>query len=309
MRGGRFVWISVVAIAVAVVAVFLVVRPQTLPASATSAPHQIDLANGERIFIAGNCSACHMSAGQDDRHLLGGGLKLNTAFGTFTTPNISPDQSHGIGAWSELQFLNAMKRGVGARNEHLYPAFPYTFYARLRTADARDLFAYIKTLPASDATSAGHHLKFPFSIRPLLGFWKLLYFRPADFVADQTKSAAWNRGAYLVEAAAHCSACHTPHDSLGGERQDKAFSGAPSLEPGGRFATNITPSPAGIGAWSVEDLAEFLKSGQDSCFNEPVGMQDVVASTSQLSDEDLAAIAAYVFALPPIPDNSDHKTC
>lgn len=302
--------IAVVVLAlVAAVAVWFLIAPRGLPASAVAAGYHPDLANGQVMFIAGNCSACHATPGQDDRTQLAGGLKLKSPFGTFVTPNISPDAKYGIGAWSELQFVNAMKRGVDDGGQHLYPAFPYSAYSLMRTSDVRDLFAYIKTLPAVAKPTAPHELKFPFSLRPAVGFWKLLYFKPHEFTPDPKRSAAWNRGAYLAEGPAHCAECHTPRGPLGGPELDKLYAGAPNLEAGGRFASNITPHKDGIGDWSEQDIADFLKSGTDKCFNEPTGMRDVVASTSKLSDQDLAAIAAYIHALPAIPGARTHKTC
>ena len=300
--------LAVLAVVVAV-ALWVLTAPRPLPASVLAAGYHPNLANGEAMFVAGNCSACHATPGQDDRAKLGGGLKLRSAFGTFVTPNISPDPKHGIGGWSELAFLNAMKRGVDDEGGHLYPAFPYSSYSLMKTSDVRDVFAYIKTLPAVATPSQPHQLKFPFSIRRTVGVWKLLYFHPHEFVPDPKRSAAWNRGAYLAEGPAHCAECHTPRNALGGEDEAKLYAGAPNLEPGGRFASNITPSKDGLGDWSEQDIADFLKSGQDKCFNEPTGMKDVIASTSKMSDADLAAIAAYIHALAPIAGNPKHKTC
>lgn len=299
---------GVLAVAVAV-AVWFLVAPRPLPASEIAAGYHPDLANGQVMFIAGNCSACHMAPGQADRTELAGGLKLKSPFGTFVTPNISPDAKFGIGGWSELAFVNAMKRGVDDQGEHLYPAFPYSAYSLMKTSDTRDLFAYLKTLPPVARATAPHALNFPFNLRPAVGFWKLLYFRPHEFTADARKSAAWNRGAYLAEGAAHCAECHTERNALGGPETDKLYAGAPNLEAGGRFASNITPHKDGLGDWSEEDMAAFLKSGQDKCFNEPTGMKDVLASTSQMSDTDLAALGAYIHALPAIAGNPKHKTC
>ena len=294
---------------VAAVAVWLLIAPKTLSAAEITADYHPNLANGQTMFVAGNCSACHATPGQDDRTKLAGGLKLKSPFGTFVTPNISPDARFGIGGWSELQFVNAMKRGVDDEGQHLYPAFPYSAYSLMKTSDVRDLFAYIKTLPAVARPSAPHELTFPFNLRPAVGVWKLLYFRPHEFVADPAKSAAWNRGAYLAEGATHCAECHTARGPLGGPELEKLYAGAPNLEAGGRFASNITPHKDGIGDWSEQDIGEFLKSGTDKCFNEPIGMKDVIASTSKLADADTAAIAAYIHALPPIAGAPKHKTC
>jgi mono/diheme cytochrome c family protein len=300
--------VGVLALVVAV-GVWFLIAPKPLPASEIATGYQPNVANGHEMFIAGNCSACHATPGQDDRTRLAGGLTLKSPFGTFVTPNISPDAKFGIGGWSELAFVNAMKRGVDDEGHHLYPAFPYSAYSLMKTSDVRDLFAYIKTLPAVATPTAPHQLKFPFNLRPAVGFWKLLYFKPHEFVADPAKSAAWNRGAYLAEGPAHCAECHTARGALGGPELDKLYAGAPNLEAGGRFASNITPNKDGIGDWSEQDLAEFLKTGTDKCFNEPTGMKDVVLSTSKLSEDDVAGIAAYIHALPPIAGAPKHKTC
>ena len=209
------------------------------------------------MFTAGNCSACHMTPGQDDRTQLAGGLKLKSPFGTFITPNITPDTKYGIGGWTELQFVNAMKRGVDDEGQHLYPAFPYASYSLMKTSDVRDLFAYLKTLPAVAKPTAPHQLKFPFNIRLAVGAWKFLYFHPHPFKADPAKSDAWNRGAYLAEGPAHCAECHTPRNALGGMETGKLYAGAPNLEAGGRFASNITPSKDGLGDWSAQDITDF----------------------------------------------------
>ena len=298
-----------VLVLVAAVATWLLIAPRKLPASDIAAGYHPNLANGQLMFTVGNCSACHATPGQADRTQLGGGLKLASPFGTFVTPNISSDPHYGIGGWSEPQFVNAMKRGVGRHGEHLYPAFPYSAYSLMKTSDVRDLYAFLRTLPAVAKPTAPHALNFPFNLRPAVGFWKLLYFHPRDFAPDPSKSAVWNRGAYLAEGPAHCAECHTPRDALGGPKPDQLYAGAPNLEAGGRFASNITPSKDGIGDWSQDDISAFLKTGTDKCFNEPTGMAAVIASTSQLSDADLAAIATYIHALPPIAGNGKNKTC
>lgn len=305
----RVLIILVVLIVVGVAAGLLITAPQKLPASELPAGYKPDVANGQLMFTAGNCSACHMTPGQTDRTVLGGGLKLESPFGTFVTPNISSDPKAGLGGWTETEFANAMKRGAGRHGEHLYPAFPYASYSLMKTADVRDLFAYLKTLPAVAKPTAPHELKFLFNVRLAVGGWKLLYFHPHEFKPDPKHSDAWNRGEYLAEGPAHCAECHTPRNALGGIEADKLYAGAPNLEAGGRFASNITPHKDGLGDWSAQDITDFLKSGTDKCFNEPDGMKDVIASTGKLPDADLAALGEYIHALPPIAGNPKHKTC
>jgi mono/diheme cytochrome c family protein len=297
-------------IVVGFVAFWLITMPKKLPASEIAAGYQPNLANGEVMFNAGNCSACHMAQNQPDRTILAGGLKLKSPFGAFVAPNISPDPKYGIGGWTEAEFVNAVKRGTGRHGEHLYPAFPYTAYSLMKTSDVRDLFAYIKTLPAVAKPTAGHELGFPFNIRLVLGGWKFLYFHPQEFKADPKQSAAWNRGAYLAEGPAHCAECHTPRGPLGGPELDKLYAGSPNLEKGGRFAGNITSHPKdGIGDWSVDDIASLLSTGTDRCFNEPNGMREVLGGMSKLPAEDITALATYVHAIPAKAGNGKEKTC
>lgn len=299
----------VLLIVVGVVAFLVITAPKKLPASELAAGYAPNLANGEVMFTAGNCSACHQTPGQDDRTKLAGGLKLKSPFGTFVVPNITPDPKFGIGGWTEAEFANAMKRGTGRHGEHLYPAFPYASYSLMKTSDVRDLFAYLKTLPPAATPTAAHDLNFPFGIRQAVGGWKFLYFHPREFKVDPSKSPAWNRGYYLAEGPGHCAECHTPRNALGGPEEDKLYAGAPNLEKGGRFAVNITPHKDGIGDWSEQDLTDLLTSGTDKCFNEPDGMRNVIASTSKLPAEDVAALSTYIHALPPKAGNGKAKTC
>jgi mono/diheme cytochrome c family protein len=286
---------------------WFVTQPSLLPASALSADYKPNLANGETIFTIGGCVSCHQTPGQDDRLKLGGGLALGSPFGTFYAPNISPDPKQGIGAWSELDFINAVQRGVGREGEHLYPALPYTSYAKLKLEDVRDLYAYIKTLPAVDTPDKPHEIGFPFNIRRLLGGWKFLYFDDKPFVADPTKSAAWNRGAYLVLGPGHCSECHSPRNAFGGIEADKRFSGGPNPEGKG-WVPNITPHADGIGSWKESDIADFLQNGLTPDADSAGGsMAEVIQNTSRLSEDDRKAMATFLVSLPAIPGKAPKK--
>jgi mono/diheme cytochrome c family protein len=267
-----------------------------------------DLANGETIFNIGGCASCHATPKQGNRLRLGGGLALTTAFGTFKVPNISSDRTHGLGAWSEEAFVNAMLGGIGRNGEHLYPAFPYTSYQRMALDDVRDLYAFLKTLPADATPSEPHQLPFPFSVRRGLGLWKLLYLDGKPFAPDPAGSAEINRGAYLVEGPGHCAECHSPRDLLGGIVAGRRFAGGADAEGKG-WVPNITPHADGIGSWSAKDIAYLLQSGLTPEFDS-VGsnMADVVRSTAKLSDVDRNAIAAYIKALPALPDGRPRKS-
>jgi mono/diheme cytochrome c family protein len=291
-------------VVVALGAFWVLTMPSTIPASALALGYEPNLANGETMFTIGGCTSCHQTPGQEDRHRLGGGVALASPFGTFFGPNISPDRGAGIGGWSELDFVNALMRGVGARGEHLYPALPYTSYQRMRVEDVRDLFAYLKTLPPVTDPSKPHEISFPFNIRRTLGGWKLLFLDERPFTPDPSRGEAWNRGAYLVEGPGHCAECHSPRNSLGGIKSDDRFAGGVDIEGKG-WVPNITPHADGLADWSEGDIAEFLKTGFTPDFDSAGGsMAEVIENTSRLTDEDRAAMATYIKSLPARPGRS-----
>jgi mono/diheme cytochrome c family protein len=271
--------------------------PAMVPASAL-APHAANLENGKTMFLIGGCASCHATPNQDDKTRLGGGFGLKSPFGTFYAPNISPDPKDGIGNWSEADFVTAMVKGTSPDGQHLYPAFPYTSYQRMRLDDVRDLFGYLKMLPAVQAPSKPHDLPFPFSIRRTLGVWKFLFLDGKAFEPDPGKDAVWNRGAYLVNGPGHCAECHSPRNLLGGIIASQRFAGGP--EPGGEgFVPNITQR--GLDTWSLEQLVTLFSTGETPDGDTVGGeMAKVASNTGKLSAEDRAAIAAYVKSLPPV---------
>jgi mono/diheme cytochrome c family protein len=273
----------------------------TTPSVASSlgdAAYAPNLANGETIFNAGGCSACHAVPGQPDRLKLGGGLGLASPFGTFYVPNISPDKADGIGQWTETQFVNAVTRGVSPDGAHYFPAFPYTTYAHARVSDIRDLFAYLKTLAPVTGRVRDHDVRFPFNIRRNIGIWKLLFMDDRSFTPDGARSPQWNRGAYLVNALGHCAECHSPRNFLGGIVAAQRFAGGPDPEGKG-WVPNITQK--GLSDWSEKDIAYLLETGQTDDGDSVGGsMVAVVKNTSQLNEADRSAIAAYIKSLPPV---------
>lgn len=293
----KLVIVGMIAAAAGLLGFAVLTRPQVIPARALG-PHQTNLENGRTMFIAGNCGSCHATPNQDDATKLGGGLGLKSPFGTFYTPNISPDEKDGIGGWTEAQFVTALAKGTSPDSAHYYPAFPYPSFQRMSFGDLRDLFAYIKTLPKVTGEAPAHDLSFPFNIRAALGAWKLLFLETEPLRPDPTRPVEWNRGAYLVNGPAHCAECHSPRNFLGGIVQSQRFAGGPDLEDEG-FVPNITQK--GIGDWSEKDIAFMLETG-DLPDGDRVGgsMLKVVRNTAQLSHEDRAAIATYIKSLPPV---------
>ena len=281
-------------------AFYLLTAPATLSAAALG-PHTANLANGETMFNIGGCASCHATSGQANRLMLGGGHALHTPFGTFKVPNISTDKKVGMGDWTELQFANAMLKGTGRTGEHLYPAFPFASYQRMPLADVRDLYAFLKTVPADATPSQPHDLGPPFNVRLSLGGWKLLFLDGRPFVPDASKDAATNRGAYLVEGPGHCAECHSPRNILGGIVSGQRLAGGPSPDGKG-WIPNITPHADGLANWSAKDMDDFLKSGftPDGRSVDPE-MAAVIANTSKLSDVDRAAMARYLTTMPARP--------
>jgi mono/diheme cytochrome c family protein len=289
----------------ALAALWLVTLPQVVPASALP-PYTPNLGNGKIMFDIGGCSSCHAVPNDDpdkvDRLRLGGGLALKSPFGTFYVPNISPDPKDGIGAWSEANFVTAVWKGTSEHGRNLFPAFPYTSYQHMRLDDVRDLFAFLKTLPAVPGKSRPHDLSFPFNRRELLGVWKLLFLHGGPFEPDPTKSAQWNRGAYLVNGPGHCAECHSPRNFLGGIVEQERFAGGPAPDGKG-WVPNITPFGLRENGkpWSEKDIASFLGDGMMPDGDYAGGaMADVINNTSLLGADDRAAIANYIAALPPV---------
>jgi mono/diheme cytochrome c family protein len=296
----RVVVLVVLLAAIAVAAFWFITIPQTVPASAL-APRNPDLANGRIMLFAGGCPTCHATPEQDDRTRLGGGLAIKTVFGTFHAPNISPDPKTGIGGWSEADFVTALTKGTSPEGRHYFPIFPYGAYQNMTLADVRDLFAYLKTLPAVDAPSRAHAVSFPFNIRRLVGGWKFLFLASERYRPDPSQPAALQRGAYLVNGPGHCAECHSPRNALGGIIASQRFAGGPDPDLKGEDAWVPNITQKGLADWSEKDIAYMLETG-DTPDGDSVGgsMAQVVKNTAQLKSEDRAAIAAYVKSLPAV---------
>jgi mono/diheme cytochrome c family protein len=254
---------------------------------------------GRYLTLLGDCAACH--AGVDGRPFAGG-RPIQTPFGVLEAPNITPDAATGIGHWSDAQFDAAVREGKRPDGSRAYPAMPYPYYTKMSRADVIAIRAYLNTLAPVHNSVVANQLPFPYKIRPLMMFWDALYFTPGDYRPDASQSATWNRGAYLVEGPGHCGACHTPKSWLGGDELKRAYRGF-ALQ--GWFAPDITNDDAtGVGRWSQKDIVEYLKGGHNrySAASGPMG-EEVMDSSSQLQDADLAAIAEY---LKHQPGTADH---
>ncbi len=223
-------------------------------------------------------------------------MAIDTPFGTVTASNITPDKDTGIGAWTDDEFVRAVTDGVRRDGAHLFPAMPYPYYTKVSRDDLLAIRAYLSTVPAAQHKAGGDALPFPLDVRAGMAAWNEVNFTPGAFKPDGGKSAEWNRGAYLVEGLGHCGACHTPKGPAGGDKTGKAYQGG-NLQ--GWFAPEITDAtPRGLGAWSTEEIAEYLKTGHNKFTAATGPMAEIVdRSTSRMADGDLHAIATYLKTL------------
>lgn len=302
--GARRILVALGAVVVVAGGAYALTAPRRLPPDAIAAEGSGDPSRGERLFHAGGCASCHASSetAGDAPVVLAGGPPLETKFGTFHAPNITPDPQAGIGAWSLADFANAMQRGVDPNGQPLYPAFPYTSYARMTAGDIADLHAYLMTLPASSSVAQPNDLAFPYSVRRGVGLWQRAFLDPAPVIplpADASDTV--KRGQYLVEGPGHCGECHTPRTfgGLGGLDHSRWLAGGPAPEGDGNIP-DITPGGE-TADWSEADLATYFETGFTPDFDSVGGsMVAVQNNLAKLPAEDRAAIAAYLKAIPAV---------
>ncbi|MBL8628610.1 MAG: cytochrome c [Rhodospirillaceae bacterium] len=278
--------------------------PAEAPAAATTAKSK-----GEYLATVGNCHSCHTKPGGAP---FAGGVPFTTDFGTIYSTNITSDPKAGIGDWTKEQFIRAMREGIDNEGKHLYPAFPYPNFTKVSDEDLNAIYDYIKTVPASTYVPPENKMPFPFNQRGLMAFWNALFFKTTRFTPDTQQSVEFNRGAYIVEGLAHCGACHTPRNILGGEKTDLALSGGTFMDEVSKsnevrpwYAVNLTPSQDGLKAWKQEDIVSYMKTGHGGRVGSHGPMNEVIAgSTMKWTDEDIAAVATYLKGLKPIERGS-----
>ncbi len=250
---------------------------------------------------AGGCIACHTDFDGDGAPLAGGG-KVETPFGVFYAPNLTPDNDHGLGRWSANDFAVAMTRGRAPNGGLYYPAFPYPAYSGMTRDDIADLWAYLQSLPADGRPNQAHDLAFPFNLRVANLGWQFLFFKPVAWRADPDQPETWNRGQYLTEHLLHCGECHTPRNQLGVKRKAMAYAGHKE-GPDDSTVPNITPhDDTGIADWSEGDIVWLLQTGFMPSGDDIQGEMKLLVDhgSSHLTADDLKAVAAYILSLPPI---------
>ena len=277
------------------------------PISHARAQDAAAIERGKYVYAAAGCEGCHTDT-KNKGAPLAGGRALVTPFGTFYGPNITADKEHGIGGWSDADFIRALREGVSPSGEHYFPVFPYTSFTKMTEQDMRDLKAYIFSLPTVANADKLHELKFPFGFRFPMIFWKWLFLEKGSFQLDHSRDQQWNRGAYIVQALAHCGECHTDRNLFGAVDKDRALGGA-RTGPDGDSVPNITPDEqTGVGTWSMADIAWVLSSGLLPDGDVVAGaMEEVVRGTSKLTAADHEAIAAYLISIPPVRTPSARK--
>lgn len=278
---------------------FLPARLDAVQASPRQPTGAALIARGEYLATAADCVACHSVEG---RKPYSGGLAFKLPFGTIFSSNITPDRQHGIGAWSDAEFVRAMRHGIDNKGRELYPAFPYTAYANMSTDDVLAIRAYLNTLEPAAGDVEPNALSFPFNQRYIMRAWKLLNGPQHPWKPDPQQSLEWNRGAYLVEGAGHCGECHTPRNLMYGLKQSEKFAGAVAQ---GWKAYNITSHPTGIGNWSVDEIARYLGTGHSPGRGAASGnMAEAVSlSLRKLTPSDLRAMAVYLHSIPRKPSD------
>ena len=254
------------------------------------------LARGEYLTKAADCVACHTVP--DSGKPFAGGVAFKLPVGTIYSSNITADPEHGIGTWTDDDFVNAVHDGVGKDGQHLYPAFPYTSYTQLSRDDVLAIKAYLFSLPKMDEVNRRNDLAFPFNQRWAMGFWNAAFFKNVRFVADPSKSVGWNSGAYLATALGHCAECHTPRNLAFGLENGKEFAGT---ELRGWRAYNITSDTRyGIGGWNDADVAQYVTTGHVDGHASAAGpMGEAVAHSLQyLNPQDVTSLVAYLRTVP-----------
>ncbi|OON40722.1 aldehyde dehydrogenase [Izhakiella australiensis] len=264
------------------------IAPVTPPDAASWSAQMLE--RGRQVAAAGDCAVCHTA---ESGATNAGGLKMATPFGTLYTTNITPDRETGIGSWSFTAFDRAMRQGISRDGHHLYPAFPYTAFRQINEGDMQALYAYLMSQPAVKQSAPPNEMRFPFNMRFLMAGWNTLFLRQGEYQPDGTKSAEWNRGAYLVNGAGHCAACHSPRNLLGAEKGGAQYLAGGWVDGWEAPALNqLSKAPQ---PWKADALYNYLRTGYDDKHGVAAGpMAPVVSHLATLPEADVRAMATYL---------------
>ena len=258
--------------------------------------HDPNLENGKLLYNIGGCISCHAS--ETDAAVPAGGKPLTTPIGILYPPNLTPDPETGLGKWSDVDFVNAMQRGLTPTGQHLIPAFPYTSYAHMKMEDVLDIKAYLASLPPVNNPTKPHDVPLQFVVRRGLGLWQWIGLDDAKFVPDPKQTESWNRGAYLVLGPGHCSECHTPRTIFMSSDNSRMFQGGP--HPDGKGKVSSMRGLIERGRYKdAKDLVLAFQNGEELGYDKMSsgGMGEVRKHIASLPEADIAAIAEYVTSL------------
>jgi mono/diheme cytochrome c family protein len=267
-------------------------RPAIAPISVGERPRANEriIRHGAELAAVAHCNSCHQTNSGEP---YAGGLPISTPFGVIFSSNITPDVETGIGAWSEAAFQRAMHEGVDREGHQLYPAFPYDHFTKATDDDVRAIYAFLMSQPSVHNRIPANKLEFPFSFRPIVVGWNILFLREAPLRPDSEKGPEWNRGRYLVEGLGLCGSCHTPRNVLGAEKKDRAYAGGTAE---GWHATALNSLAAQ--KWTVDQLAEYLSTGWTRWHGASAGpMAEVTQNLAQAQSADVRAMATYIASL------------
>ena len=288
---------------------WLLIGVTAAPAQQSAPQDAALLAKGEYLARAGDCIACHTAR---EGKTFAGGLPMMTPFGTLYTSNITPDPQTGIGTWTSDQFYQMMHSGRFPDGGLVYPAMPFASYTKVTRADSDAIYAYLRSIAPVKQPNRPHDLRFPYNNRSLIIGWRTLFFNEGEYKPDPTKSADWNRGAYLVEGLGHCGMCHTAINAFGGSSESQAFEGG-LIPMQNWYAPSLTSNKeAGLGDWTIEEITDYLRNGLSRRGAVYGPMAEVVYNSLQyLNDSDIRAMAVYLKGLaqgtspekpaPPLP--------
>ncbi len=276
------------------------VRPAITPlspitSSAASVYTAATIERGRQLAAAGDCVVCHTAPGGPPN---AGGRAMDTPFGQIITTNLTPDPETGIGNWSFSAFQRAMREGISRDGHNLYPAFPYTAFAKTTDEDLTALYAYLMAQPPVRHQPPATQLAFPYSVRPLMGAWNAMFHDSTPYQPAPTQTVEWNRGAYLVNGLGHCGACHTPRNALGAEQGGTAFLSGAVID--GWEAPALTALSRAPVPWSEQELYRYLRKGHTEQHGVASGpMAPVVKQLTALPDADIRAMATYLASFNP----------
>lgn len=277
--------------AVGAVASLAGARSEIAPVQISRATYsQETIDRGKALAAVGNCIGCHTVPGQTP---FTGARPLETPFGTVYSTNLTPDPETGLGTWSFSAFQRAMREGISRDGTHLYPAFPYTAFAKTSDDDLLAIYAYLQSLAPVKAPTPQAEMKAPFNVRSLMAGWNGMFHDASEWKPEPGETLEWNRGSYLVNGLGHCTSCHTPRNAMGAEKGGKFHLSGAFVD--GWEAPPLTGLSSAAVPWTSEEIYRYLRTGHTEQHGIAGGpMAEVIQGLENAPDEDIRAMATYL---------------